>query len=47
MTGWPVMTMVRGRIVTDEGDLVGDRTHGEHLTRGHSPYAVMEGIRPQ
>ena len=46
VTGWPVMTMVRGRIVTREGELVGGPAHGEHLTRGHSPYAVMEGTRP-
>jgi len=42
VTGWPVMTMVRGRVVTREGELIGAPTHGEHVTRGQSPYAVME-----
>jgi dihydropyrimidinase len=46
VTGWPVMTMVRGRTVTREGELVGGPAHGQHLTRRHSPYAVTEGARP-
>ena len=46
VTGWPVMTMVRGRTVTRVGELVGGPAHGQHLTRGHSPYAVTERARP-
>jgi dihydropyrimidinase len=33
VTGWPVLTMVRGRVVVREGELVGDRNFGEHLSR--------------
>ncbi|MFG1421760.1 dihydropyrimidinase [Roseixanthobacter liquoris] len=39
ITGWPVLTMVRGRTVVREGELVGAKGHGVHLARARSPYA--------
>jgi dihydropyrimidinase len=39
VTGWPVLTMVRGRTVMREGELVGTKGHGEYLTRERSPLA--------
>lgn len=33
VTGWPMLTMVRGRIVMCDGDLVGSPQHGEFLRR--------------
>lgn len=39
VTGWPVVTMVRGRTVVRNGELVGAKGHGEHLARDRSAYA--------
>lgn len=39
ITGWPVLTMVRGRIVVQDGALLGRKGHGIHLPRARSPYA--------
>jgi dihydropyrimidinase len=39
VTGWPVLTMVRGRTVMRDGELVGAKGHGEYLTRERSPLA--------
>ena len=39
VTGWPVLTMVRGRTVMRDGELVGTKGHGEYLTRERSPLA--------
>jgi dihydropyrimidinase len=33
VTGWPVLTMLRGRVVVRDGELVGDKIFGEHLGR--------------
>ncbi len=33
VTGWPVLTMVRGRTVVRDGVLVGDKSHGRHMAR--------------
>jgi dihydropyrimidinase len=33
------MTMVRGRTVMRDGELVGTKGHGEYLTRERSPLA--------
>ena len=33
VTGWPVLTMVRGRTVVRDGTLVGDKGHGKHMPR--------------
>jgi dihydropyrimidinase len=44
VTGWPVTTMVRGRIVVQDGALAaaGGPT-GVHVARGRSAYAVPAG----
>jgi dihydropyrimidinase len=39
ITGWPVLTMVRGKVVVQEGVLVGAKGHGDYLAREHSSYA--------
>jgi dihydropyrimidinase len=39
ITGWPVLTMVRGRTVVRDGALVGAKGHGEYLARDQSAYA--------
>jgi dihydropyrimidinase len=39
VTGWPVTTIVRGRIVVRDGELVGIRGFGRHIDRQRSPYA--------
>jgi dihydropyrimidinase len=33
VTGWPISTMVRGRFVVRDGDLVGAKGFGEHVAR--------------
>jgi dihydropyrimidinase len=40
--GWPVLTMVRGRVVVDRGELVGTADHGRWLPR-HLDRAVLDG----
>ncbi|KFC73080.1 Dihydropyrimidinase [Bosea sp. LC85] len=39
ITGWPVLTMVRGRVVVRDGELVGDKGFGIYLPREKSPLA--------
>jgi dihydropyrimidinase len=36
VTGWPVMTIVRGKIAVDSGKLVGSLQHGTHIERARS-----------
>jgi dihydropyrimidinase len=43
VTGWPVMTIARGKVITREGELVGAKGFGEHVSRAQSPYAIKEG----
>ena len=40
VTGWPVLTMVRGATVMRDGELVGQKGFGTHLARDRSPYAA-------
>jgi dihydropyrimidinase len=40
ITGWPVLTMVRGRVIMREGELVGEKGFGAYLAREKSPYAA-------
>jgi dihydropyrimidinase len=40
IVGWPVTTLVRGRVVMQGGELVGDKAHGQYLPRERSPFAV-------
>ncbi|MBB4040276.1 dihydropyrimidinase [Microvirga flocculans] len=39
VTGWPVMTLLRGEIVAENGRIVGDKGQGQILARGFSAYA--------
>ena len=39
ITGWPVLTMVRGKVVTRDGRLEGEKSHGSYLTRDRGAYA--------
>jgi dihydropyrimidinase len=43
VTGWPVSTMVRGRFVVRDGELVGPKGGGAYVPRAKSPYAVPLG----
>ncbi len=43
LTGWPVLTMVRGRIVVRDGKLVGEMGHGTYLPREKSALAQGGG----
>jgi dihydropyrimidinase len=45
VTGWPVMTIVRGKLVIDRGELVGTLHHGVHVARARSDYAVPASKR--
>ena len=38
VTGWPVLTMVRGKTVVENGKVVGTKAHGVH----HDPWPVDE-----
>jgi dihydropyrimidinase len=41
--GWPVMTILRGKVMAEEGRIVGQPGDGGFLKRGLSPYAVPKG----
>ena len=40
VTGWPVMTILRGKVVAEEGRILGEPGDGSFLKRGLSPYAA-------
>ena len=40
VTGWPVATFVRGKLVCRDGEILGTPGEGQFLKRGLSPYAV-------
>ncbi|WP_092167712.1 dihydropyrimidinase [Bosea sp. OK403] len=42
IVGWPVLTMVRGRVVVEDGTVIGKKGHGIHLSRARSPYAKRD-----
>jgi dihydropyrimidinase len=46
VTGWPVLTMVRGRTVVRDGELVGRKAFGQYLARQKSSLAQV-GIRAE
>jgi dihydropyrimidinase len=46
VTGWPVTTIVRGKVVVDDGRLVGAIGHGAYTKRARSDYAVPAGRAP-
>lgn len=39
VTGWPILTMVRGKVIVRNGVLEGSKGHGTYLVRGLSAYA--------
>jgi dihydropyrimidinase len=39
VTGWPVMTILRGKVVAEEGKILGNTGDGKFLRRALSPYA--------
>lgn len=43
VTGYPVMTILRGEVVCEEGRILGAKTAGRFLKRGISPYATPRG----
>ena len=40
VTGWPVMTILRGKVVAEEGKILGEPGDGAFLRRTISPYAA-------
>jgi dihydropyrimidinase len=40
VTGWPMMTILRGKVVVEEGKILGEPGDGRFLRRGLSPYAA-------
>ena len=40
VTGWPVTTLVRGKVVAHEGEIVGDKGHGQIVSREISAFAA-------
>jgi dihydropyrimidinase len=40
VTGWPVMTILRGKVVAEEGKILGEPGDGAFLKRAISPYAA-------
>jgi dihydropyrimidinase len=40
VTGWPVMTILRGKVVAEEGKILAEPGDGAFLRRGLSPYAA-------
>lgn len=43
VTGWPLKTILRGKLVFDQGKVIGRPGDGQFLSRGLSPYAVPKG----
>jgi dihydropyrimidinase len=43
VTGWPVMTLLRGKVVAEDGKVVGAKGAGQFLKRDLSPYARPHG----
>ena len=41
--GWPVMTIVRGRVVAKDGQIAADPGYGQYLPRDLSPFAKPRG----
>ena len=43
VTGWPLVTILRGKVVAEEGRIVGEMGDGQFLQRDLSPYAKPAG----
>ena len=46
VTGWPVTTISRGKVVANGGDFVGDEGHGQFLARAPYEYIKPSGVFP-
>ena len=44
ITGWPVMTIVRGEVVMDRGRIVADPGHGRYVARHPASLALARGL---
>lgn len=44
VTGWPVATFLRGKLVAEEGKILGEPGDGGFLKRDLSPFAVPSGV---
>jgi dihydropyrimidinase len=44
VTGWPSLTMLRGKVVAEDGRITGEKVDGKFLKRSLSPYAVPNRI---
>jgi hypothetical protein len=44
VTGWPVLTVLRGKIVAENGRITGSPEDGQFLKRGISPFATPSRI---
>lgn len=44
VTGWPVKTILRGKLVYDRGEILGRPSDGQFLPRALSPYAKPKGV---
>jgi dihydropyrimidinase len=47
VTGWPVTTMVRGRVIVRDGRLQGGLSHGKHIPRQKSKLAEADRTAPE
>jgi dihydropyrimidinase len=45
VTGWPVMTLLRGKVMMEDGKVTGEPGDGAFLKRGRSLYAIPESKR--
>ena len=43
VTGWPSLTMLRGKVVAEDGRITGEKSDGKFLKRSLSPYAIPTG----
>lgn len=44
VTGWPIMTILRGKVAMENGRILGAPGDGGFLKRGLSPYAAQRGV---
>jgi dihydropyrimidinase len=46
IVGWPVLTMIRGKVMIADGEIVGEPGHGRYQTR-HVERGVNGGRSPR
>jgi dihydropyrimidinase len=44
VTAWPAMTIMRGKIMVEDGEFFGDPTHGQYLKR-RIPQSILDPAR--